>query len=124
MSPTNELTIAPNAAPIMTPMARSTTLPRSANFLNSSSIVPLNPHRPHPEEAHRSRVYPRSAYQVRKSATADLRCAVSKDGRWLGLACGPSFETRAILRGARPILRGARPSARAPQDDGGTRASG
>jgi hypothetical protein len=35
------------------------------------------------EEAHRSRVYPRSAHQVRKSATADLRCAVSKDGRWL-----------------------------------------
>jgi hypothetical protein len=45
----------------------------------------LNTHRPHPEEAHRSRVYPRSAHQVRKSATADLRCAVSKDGRWLGL---------------------------------------
>src|SRR5271165_3857758 len=68
-------------------------------------------HRPHPEEAHRSRVYPRSAHQVRKSATADLRCAVSKDGRWLGLACGrpsrraQSFEARA-------------PSgARAPQDD-------
>jgi hypothetical protein len=39
--------------------------------------------------------------KVRKSARADLRCAVSKDGRWLGLAWGPSFETRAILRGAR-----------------------
>src|SRR5580692_7323535 len=68
-------------------------------------------HRPHPEEAHRSRVYPRSAHQVRKSAGADLRCAVSKDGRWLGLTCGrpsrlaQSFEARA-------------PSgARAPQDD-------
>ena len=61
----------------------------------------LETHRPHPEEAHRSRVYPRSAHQVRKSATADLRCAVSKDGRWLGLACGrpsrraQSFEVRA-----------------------------
>ena len=48
----------------------------------------LKTHRSHPEEAHRSRVYPRSAHQVRKSARADLRCAVSKDGRWLGLACG------------------------------------
>ena len=24
-----------------------------------------------------------------QTGTADLRCAVSKDGRWLGLACGP-----------------------------------
>jgi len=38
MSPTSELTIAPNAAPMMTPMAKSTAFPRSANFLNSSSI--------------------------------------------------------------------------------------
>jgi hypothetical protein len=45
-------------------------------------------HRPHPEEAHRSRVYPRSVHQERKSATADLRCAVSKDGRWHDLASG------------------------------------
>src|ERR1700731_2219447 len=37
-SPTSELTIAPNAAPMITPTARSTTLPRIANFLNSSSI--------------------------------------------------------------------------------------
>ena len=34
---TNEVTILPNAAPITTPTARSTTLPRIANFLNSSS---------------------------------------------------------------------------------------
>ena len=60
--------------------------------------------RPHPEEAYRSRVYPRSAHQVRKSAKADLRCAVSKDGCWLGLACGrpsrraQSFEARARRR--------------------------
>src|SRR5262249_32216534 len=40
ISPTSELTIAPNAAPIITPTARSTTLPRMANFLNSSSIGP------------------------------------------------------------------------------------
>src|SRR5262249_51799913 len=39
-SATKELTIAPNAAPIITPTARSTTLPRMANFLNSSSIGP------------------------------------------------------------------------------------
>ena len=54
------------------------------------------------KEAHRSRVYPRSAHQVRKSATADLRCAVSKDGRWLGVACG------------RPSRRA---QERAPQDE-------
>src|SRR6187399_3064069 len=40
-SATSELTIAPNAAPMITPTARSTTLPRIANFLNSSSIVTL-----------------------------------------------------------------------------------
>src|SRR5262245_59623607 len=38
MSPTSELTIAPKAAPMITPMARSTALPRNANFLNSSSM--------------------------------------------------------------------------------------
>ncbi len=38
MSWTAELTIAPKAAPMITPTARSTTFPRSANFLNSSSI--------------------------------------------------------------------------------------
>ena len=32
MSPTKEFIIAPNAAPMMTPTARSTTLPRKANF--------------------------------------------------------------------------------------------
>src|SRR6476469_7642047 len=37
-SPTSEFTIPEKAAPMMTPTARSTTLPRSANFLNSSSI--------------------------------------------------------------------------------------
>jgi hypothetical protein len=40
MSPTSELTIPPNAAPMITPMARSTTLPRMANSLNSLSIMP------------------------------------------------------------------------------------
>src|SRR4051812_4054706 len=35
-SDTIELTIAPKAAPMITPTARSTTLPFSANFLNSS----------------------------------------------------------------------------------------
>jgi hypothetical protein len=36
MSPTSDVTMAPNAAPMMTPTARSITLPRIANFLNSS----------------------------------------------------------------------------------------
>src|SRR5882672_12608236 len=35
-SPTSELTMAPKAAPMITPTARSTTLPRRANFLKSS----------------------------------------------------------------------------------------
>src|SRR6187551_847274 len=38
-SPTSEFTIPEKAAPIITPTARSTTLPRSANFLNSSSMT-------------------------------------------------------------------------------------
>jgi hypothetical protein len=38
MSWTSEVTIAPKAAPMITPTARSTTLPRIANFLNSSSM--------------------------------------------------------------------------------------
>src|SRR3954470_6957955 len=42
-SPTSELTIAPKAAPMMTPTARSTTLPFTANSRNSLSIrVPLS----------------------------------------------------------------------------------
>src|SRR5262245_16294103 len=39
MSATSDDTIAPNAAPMITPIARSTTLPRSANFLKSSSMA-------------------------------------------------------------------------------------
>jgi hypothetical protein len=35
---TNEVTIAPNAAPMITPTARSTALPLIANVLNSSQI--------------------------------------------------------------------------------------
>src|SRR3569833_2987427 len=38
-SPTSELTIAPKAAPIKTPTARSTTLPFIANSLNSFSTA-------------------------------------------------------------------------------------
>src|SRR3974390_2944208 len=38
MSLTSDVTMAPNATPMITPTARSTTFPRSANFLNSSSI--------------------------------------------------------------------------------------
>src|SRR5206468_4835317 len=37
-SPTSELTMAPKAAPMMTPTARSTTLPFMANSRNSLSI--------------------------------------------------------------------------------------
>jgi len=38
ISLTSELTILPKAAPMITPMARSSTLPRMANSLNSSNI--------------------------------------------------------------------------------------
>src|SRR5579872_103289 len=40
MSPTSDCTMPLKAAPMITPTARSMTLPRSANFLNSSSIYP------------------------------------------------------------------------------------
>src|SRR5687768_8414074 len=36
---TRDVTIPPNAAPMITPMARSSTLPRIANSLNSLNIV-------------------------------------------------------------------------------------
>ena len=39
MSSTIELTILPNAAPMITPIARSITLPRRTNFLNSCNMV-------------------------------------------------------------------------------------
>ena len=39
MSSTSDETIAPNAAPMMMPIARSTTLPFSANSLNSFSMA-------------------------------------------------------------------------------------
>src|SRR4249920_3345761 len=39
MSPTSEVTIAPKAAPMMTPTARSTTLPFMANSRNSFSML-------------------------------------------------------------------------------------
>src|SRR5581483_9911315 len=45
MSPTSELTMPVKAAPMITPMARSTTLPRSANFLKSSSMASFAPSR-------------------------------------------------------------------------------
>src|SRR3569623_2040494 len=38
MSATSDATMAPKAAPMTTPTARSMTLPRRANFLNSSSM--------------------------------------------------------------------------------------
>src|SRR5689334_12983227 len=39
MSLTSDVTTAPNAAPMMTPTARSRTLPRIANSLNSLNMV-------------------------------------------------------------------------------------
>src|SRR5438477_12968313 len=41
MSFTRDATIAPKATPMTTPIARSTTFPRIANFLNSSNIAVL-----------------------------------------------------------------------------------
>ena len=40
MLSTSDLMMPPNAAPIITPTARSTTLPLNAKFLNSSSSDP------------------------------------------------------------------------------------
>src|SRR5215218_8618262 len=39
-SSTSEVTILPKAAPMITPIARSRTLPRTANSLNSLNITP------------------------------------------------------------------------------------
>ena len=36
---TSDVTILPNAAPMITPIARSRTLPRMMNFLNSENIL-------------------------------------------------------------------------------------
>ena len=41
---TSEVTIVPKAAPMMTPTARSTTLPRIANSLNSLNMTPRDGH--------------------------------------------------------------------------------
>jgi len=41
MSPTSEVTMPPKATPMMTPTARSTTLPFKANSRNSLSICGL-----------------------------------------------------------------------------------
>src|SRR5215475_12535761 len=49
MSPTSEVTMAPNAAPMMTPTARSTTLPFIANSRNSFSTIHL--HSSHKQQA-------------------------------------------------------------------------
>src|SRR5260221_10957016 len=43
MSSVNDLTTVPNAAPITTPTARSSTLPLSANSLNSFSMTRVYP---------------------------------------------------------------------------------
>ncbi len=50
MSPTSEDTILPKAAPMMTPTARSTTLPFIANSLNSDArLIADLPNAPHEE---------------------------------------------------------------------------
>src|SRR5712691_9606566 len=69
---------------------------------------------------HRSRVYPRSALKVRKSATADLRGRVSKDerprpGRRPPISGLPEIGTVA-RKSATADLR--RLASRAPQGDG------
>src|SRR5262245_35999161 len=43
ISLTSEVTMVPKAAPMITPTARSTTLPRMMNVLNSFSMAPLLP---------------------------------------------------------------------------------
>src|SRR5215467_2559995 len=64
ISPTSELTMAPKAAPMITPMARSTAFPRSENFLNSSImgrsrvLIQAAPAVRHSRARRRSRVYP------------------------------------------------------------------
>src|SRR5262245_16451599 len=73
-SETIELTIFPNAAPMMTPIAMSTTLPRCTNALNSATIPIAFPSarrlrarrlRPDPDEP-RSRLHVRADRQIRE----------------------------------------------------------
>src|SRR3984893_1001615 len=54
----------------------------------------LNTHRPHPEEAHRSRVYPRSAHQLRKSATPVCTMLPSTPARGFRPTSGRSTRWR------------------------------
>src|SRR2546422_9340233 len=55
MSPTSEVTIAPKAAPMMTPTARSTTLPFIANSRNSFSTLEPSVRSPGEEFAMRTK---------------------------------------------------------------------
>src|SRR3978361_180025 len=68
MSPTSEVTMPPNAAPMMTPTARSTTLPFIANSRNSLSICsPFS-----------------SALRTGRLMTGQIRGSQNPDGQALG----------------------------------------
>src|SRR5258708_25286333 len=55
-SATSDCTMPPKAAPMTTPTARSTTFPRSANFLNSSSIIASRACRNPSDSHHRTEI--------------------------------------------------------------------
>src|SRR3954469_12874124 len=112
---TSDVTILPNAAPIIRPTARSTTFPRAANSRNSfiSDIgVPFQ--------------FPVSSYQLRDpigerrfatgelrfcSSIADLSALLTARGAPPPLARAPALEDSLSSRGPQPLLtaRGAPP---------------
>src|SRR4051794_14757703 len=109
MSPTSDVTMAPNAAPMMTPTARSITLPRIANFLNSSHMgslrsdsiaggvrhrsgrhQPVDLHEPSPHNAHSCAEADRNGRaNLHPDATrrTDRRSGVGGGQRHEGTAC-------------------------------------
>src|SRR5450432_2588110 len=79
---TSEVTIFPNAAPMTTPTARSTTLPRAANSLNSLRML-IRILRPENSNAAARRQHGQSSANyagwVRSSARSDDRAAQCGD---------------------------------------------
>src|SRR3954468_2695190 len=122
-SATSELTMAPNAAPMMTPTARSMTLPRSANFLNSSNIAP--PPQPQRVLTHADARPARKAPQSLEASGATAR---ERPGlNLMELICaalGPRFrgDERLIVR--RTLSLRSSPRKRGPRGAGSSPSNG
>src|SRR5215813_7341147 len=116
ISPTSELTMAPKAAPMITPMARSTAFPRSANFLNSSImgrsrvLIQAAPAVRHSRARHRSglpQIGGLNCPRRLKSAKADL-VARARNPYPLAVVMGPGFAPDRQRDGYAPAKLGLR----------------